>query len=984
MMFYATISPENLPNPGDPDRRQLGRAHWRDKIARTPPSENADFANKALDTPQISALLDAIFDHSPFLTACLTADLAFAARLLQDGPDLAYEIMMEGLEEIASTTNGLDEFMATLRRAKRQAALTIALADITGHWPLEGVTRRLSRFADLCLRAAVNYLLSDAAKKGTLTLIDEENPATGSGFVVLAMGKLGANELNYSSDIDLILLYDHEQIRTPSPDKLQQTMVRMARNLVKILDQRTADGYVFRTDLRLRPDPGSTPLAMSVLAAETYYESQGQNWERAAMIKARPAAGDLAVGAAFLESLRPFIWRKHLDFAALADIQSIKRQIEATRGGADIAAPDHLEGHNIKLGRGGIREIEFFAQTQQLIWGGRSAEARSPRTLDALETLTQMGRISTETSNEMKTAYRFLRQVEHRLQMIDDRQTQTLPKDAVGIAALAAFLGMGEASFRTRLATHMRIVADHYGGLFEHSAPLGAGGALAFTGEDHHPDTLQTLKELGFREPETASTIVRNWHRGRYNAMRSTRARELLTELTPPLLTAIAKGIAPDQGLRHFDMFLEGLPAGVQLFSMLQANSSLLDLVTEIMGAAPKLAQTLSRNPLLLDGVLSGDFHDHPPGRGEMEAELEERLIQARDTEDLLTLSRRWANDAKFQIGVQYLGKYIDIIEAGAALSDVAETAVAALAPRIAQEFSKAHGHLPHGEFGILALGKLGGREMTESSDLDLIFLYDISGDSPDGQSDGPKPLGPSVYFQRYGQRIVTALTAPLGDGRLYEVDLRLRPSGKAGPIAVSTHSFEKYQKENAWIWEHMALTRARVIFGSPDLTAKLEKTIRDILCIPRDKAVIAAAVNEMRERIGAEHDTANPWSIKHVRGGLIDCEFIAQFLQLVHAHDNPDIISGSSIDVFAKVGRAGIISTDAQTELVEAVLLWRQLQAMLRLCLSGSPANDEAIPEALQTKLTEATGAKSFADLEVRMVKTRNQVIGHFTSLIG
>lgn len=983
-MFYATISPENLPNPGNSDWRRLGREHWRDKSARIEAPEVADFASKALDTPQISAVLDALFDHSPFLTACLTADFTFAARLLEDGPDQAYEGLMSGLEEYSAGHVGLGELMTALRQAKRRAALTIALADITGHWALEGITRRLSRFADCCLRAAVAHLLRAAANKGAIDLADETDPAFGSGFVVLAMGKLGANELNYSSDIDLILLYDHEIVRCPAPDRLQQTMVRLARSLVKILDERTADGYVFRTDLRLRPDPGSTPLAMSVLAAETYYESQGQNWERAAMIKARPAAGDLAIGAAFLESLRPFIWRKHLDFAALADIQSIKRQIEANRGGADIAGPEKLEGHNIKLGRGGIREIEFFAQTQQLIWGGRSAEARPPATLDALDALTRMGRISAETTAEMKSAYRFLRRVEHRLQMTDDRQTQTLPKDAPGITALAAFLGLKEADFRTKLAAHMQRVAGHYGGLFQHSAPLGSSGALAFTGEDHHPDTLHTLEELGFREPETASTIVRNWHRGRYNAMRSTRARELLTELTPPLLTAIGKAIAPDQALRHFDIFLAGLPAGVQLFSMLHANPGLLDLLTEIMGAAPKLAEALSRNPLLLDGVLSPDFYDRPPDRAAMGAELEERLVQARDMEDILTLSRRWANDAKFQIGVQYLRKLIDIDDAGQALSNVADTCLTVLTPRVTQEFVAAHGNLPGGEFSVLALGKLGGREMTESSDLDLVFIYDIPGKVEDLQSDGAKQLSPSVYFQRYAQRLVTALTAPLGDGRLYEVDLRLRPSGKAGPLAVSTESFEKYHTESAWVWEHMALTRARIILGPPAITAKIEKLVTRILCQPRDQTAIATAVTEMRDRIETEHGTGNPWSVKHVRGGLVDCEFIAQFLELVHAHRNPEIISGSSLDVFDQAGRAGIIDAKTRADLIDAVMLWRRIQAMLRLCLAGAPASDEAIPVALQSRLTATTGTENFPALESLMAETRASVAAHFKALIG
>jgi glutamate-ammonia-ligase adenylyltransferase len=980
MSDYANFSPICQILPGNPERVELGRQHWREKASRITDPEISAFAESALDAPIIGSLLDAVFGHSPFLSNCLVQDLAFVAHLFNAGHDQAFASSIAPIEQLADGNTDIDSLMTALRRARRQVALTVGLADLTGSWDLQQVTGSLSRFADTCLRATTAFLLRDTAEKGALILANSDDPAKNSVFVVLAMGKLGSNELNYSSDIDLILLYDNERVQAPDPNSVQQTFVRLARSFVKILEERTADGYVFRTDLRLRPDPGSTPLVVSVMAAETYYESQGQNWERAAMIKARPAAGDVDAGNEFLDHLRPFIWRKHLDFAALADIQSIKRQIEAQRGGSEIA----VEGHNIKLGRGGIREIEFFVQTQQLIWGGRSAGARQSGTFDGLTALTEMGRVEPQTAAEMGEAYRFLRTVEHRLQMINDEQTQILPETADGIELLAAFLGLKESEFRTDLTHHMKTVAAHYAGLFAQSAPLGTSGALSFTGEDHHPDTLQTLRELGYSEAETASTIVRNWHRGRYRAMRSTRARELLTELTPGLLSAIGKGVAPDQALRHFDAFLEGLPAGVQLFSMLHANPGLLDLVTEIMGAAPKLAETLSRNPLLLDGVLSADFFEAPPSPDQMAAELDDRLLQAHDMEDLLTLTRRWANDAKFQIGTQFLRRRIDIDQLGASLSDVADTALKSLTPRILEEFSVAHGLIPESEFAVIALGKLGGREMTESSDLDLVFVYRAPGDAENVSSDGPKPLGPTVYYQRYAQRLVTALTAPLGDGRLYEVDLRLRPSGKAGPIAGSVEGFEKYHRDAAWIWEHMALTRARVVVGAPGVRSKLETTIRVILSSKRAPAEVSDAIVKMRALIDAEHGTDDPWSVKHVRGGLIDCEFLAQFLQLIHAHDHPDILAGSSHEVFTNAAKIGLITESQGAELAAAVRLWRIIQATLRMCLSHDIQPHTDFPAALQKNLIEMAGTEDFPTLETQMADTRAICLAHFESLIG
>ena len=557
------------------------------------------------------ALLDALFGNSPYLAETALQNPTFMTDLWRDGPDaVVTRLAAELAEARAAARDGAkpDAVAATLRRLKRQQALAIAVADIAGVWPLEKITGALSAFADGCLDALTDAILLQLERDGQLAI--GGNPEA-AAFTVLGMGKLGADELNYSSDIDLILLYDRDAPALGNNDQVPRHFVRAARLLVQLMSESSVDGYIFRTDLRLRPDPGSTPLAMSVQAAELYYESVGQNWERAAMIKAHPVAGNRAVGAAFLAELTPYIWRRHLDFAAIHDIHSIKRQIDAYRGGGTVG----VLGHNVKLGRGGIREIEFFAQTQQLIFGGRNPSLRLRGTCETLRALAAAGHVAPQAADELIEAYRFLRRVEHRLQMVDDKQTHTLPDDAAGLAAIATFLGYASrASFENDLLQRLRCVEGHYARLFEEAPSLaGPGGNLVFTGTDDDPGTLETLRTLGFQDPSAAAGIVRKWHHGRFRATRSARARELLTELMPALLKALGETASPDHALLNFDLFLGNLPAGVQLFSLFKANPALVELVAAIMGSAPGLAAHLARRPILLDSVLSQDFYKPLP-----------------------------------------------------------------------------------------------------------------------------------------------------------------------------------------------------------------------------------------------------------------------------------------------------------------------------------------------------------------------------------
>lgn len=956
------LDPRFFPRVADATRAEVGLARWREAADAQSDSELAAFMRALPERPDWGDLLRGVFANSPFLTLCLEKEPAFLRRLLEIGPDSAFAALLTELRTALGTETDMARLMRELRIAKRRCSLLSALADLGGAWPLEKVTGALADMAEAACRLGLAFLLRREAERGNLTLPHPEDPERGSGIIVLGMGKLGARELNYSSDIDLIVFYDHEKLVYTGRKSIQECVIALTKELVKILDERTADGYVFRTDLRLRPDPGSTPPAVALIAAEAYYEGFGQNWERAAMIKARQVAGDAESGAAFLRFLRPFIWRKSLDFAAIQDIHSIKRQINAHKGGRSIA----VAGHNVKLGRGGIREIEFFAQTQQLIWGGRRPEMRVSGTVQALDALAAGGQVTPQAAEEMKEAYAYLRTLEHRLQMVDDKQTQTMPGTPQQLAEIAAFMAAPDVeTFAADLTRRLETVELHYAGLFEDAPALGAGGNLVFTGGENDPETVHTITAMGFGNAEAVCSTIRGWHHGRVRATRSTRARELLTELTPALLAAMAGTSSPDDAFMRFDEFLTRLPAGVPLFSLFYSNPSLLELVAEIMGDAPLLAEHLARHTTMLDAVLQSHFFEPLPPQEVLEAELDKALAEADDFQLVLDVSRRWANDRKFQVGVLTLKNVIGADEAAGALSDVAGAVLRRLAPRVEEEFARTHGRVPGGAWVILAMGKAGGREMSATSDLDLILIYD----SPEmsTESDGGRPLAAPVWFSRFTQRMVNALTAKTGEGSLYEVDMRLRPSGNSGPVATSLEAFSRYQVDGAWTWEHMALTRARVVAGDAALTAKVEAVIKETLTRPRDQAKLLLDVAEMRERMAKEHKAASVWEVKHLRGGLVDIEFTAQYLQLAHGSAHPEILDQNTARALEKASAAGVLERGDCAVMTEALRLWAAVQTVLRQTIAGA-FDEKTAPRGLKDVLVRSAGLTDFKSLVDRM----------------
>jgi glutamate-ammonia-ligase adenylyltransferase len=917
-------------------------------------------------------LLAGIFGASPYLTGLIERDAAGLMHMLMEAPEAHFAGLCLTLEASIAATSATSDVMRALRRFKNAVALLAALADAGGVWPVMTVTRRLSEAADTAVDGAVRFLFRLAAGRG------EWLSDTPDGYIVLAMGKYGAFELNYSSDIDLIVFYDLERIRLREGAEVQHFFVRLTRELVRLLHKRTGDGYVFRTDLRLRPDPAATPMALSTEAALNYYESFGQNWERAALIKARPVAGDLAAGQVLLGDLAPFIWRKYLDFAAIADIHAMKRQIHAFRGFGEIG----VAGHNIKVGRGGIREVEFFVQTQQLIAGGRQPELRVSETLVALERLEQRGWITGNVGRELAASYRFLRTVEHRLQMIADEQTQTLPADTNKLACVAHFCGFADfGAFAERLTAELERVQAHYVRLFEHSPELTRGGAnMVFAGEADDPDTIETLNNMGYLRAADVVAAVRGWHHGRYPAVRTPRSRELLTEVQPALIEAFSKTANPDLALISFDRFLSELPSGVQLFSLLKQNPRLIELIAAIMGTAPRLSRILSKRRRVLDAVLAPGFFGNLPSQAELAAIVAAELAGAGDFQDKLDRARLIANEQAFLIGVRVLTGSIGADQAGGAYAQLAECMIEAMQKEVDLEMERAHGSVPGGAAVVIAMGKLGGREMTAASDLDLIVIYDF--DAAATLSSGLKPLAATQYYTRYTQRLISAFTSQTAEGKLYDVDMRLRPSGQKGPVATQLSSFIDYQNGSAWTWEHLALTRARVVSGPAPLRAAVEKAVREVLTRPRDRAKIAADVRDMRSRIEKEKGTKDIWDLKQVRGGLVDLEFIAQHLQLIHAAERPEILNQNTVAALQNLQAAGLLPGQAADALLPAAWLVNNLTQILRLCLDG-PFEPAKAPEGLKTLLAGAGQAPDLARLEAGLAAQEARVAALFGELV-
>jgi len=928
--------------------------------------------------PPVRTLIEAMASSSVHLWDLMRTDAARLVRLLETDPDESLAALRAVAADMRPDAADA-EAMHLLRLMKAEAALLIALADIGGVWGVMRVTAALTEVADTAVTAALRHVLRQAAHAGKLALPDPADLENGCGLFVIAMGKMGAFELNYSSDIDLMIFFDPQVAALASGIEAGSLFVRLTRQLIRLLQHRTEHGYVFRVDVRLRPDPASTQIAISVPTALEYYEREGRNWERAALIKARVCAGDRAAGAAFIANLSPFIWRKYLDFVALSDIHEMKRQIHAYRGHRVVA----VEGHNIKLGRGGIREIEFFVQTQQLIAGGRNSRLRSRETLVALRTLADGGWIDRETYADLQNAYEFLRTVEHRLQMVADEQTHTLPSRRDKLDGFARFLGYEDRDALAQvLLKHLRAVESRYASLFEHASLNAAERrGLMFPREADAKETLAKLGEMGFRHPVGVSAMVRSWLAGHPRGLKGEAAQAHFAELVPLLIDHIARAENPDAALAVFDRFLGNLHGGARLFSLLRQNPDLVALVARLLGTAPRLADTLALHPEVLDPLIDPAFFGALPGPERLTTALAASRGEADSYEDFLDHVRRFGQEQGFLIGTRILSGTVSASQAGEAFAAVADVIVRTLHAKVAEVVRASHGEVPGGDAVVLAMGKLGGREMTANSDLDLIVVYDFDPAYP--ESDGERWLHASHYFARFTQRLVNALTTWTNYGRLYDVDMRLRPSGRSGPVATSIASFESYQRHEAWTWEHLALTRARVVSGPPALAARVEAVINDVLRLPRDAQALASDVVDMRRAIAAEKRDDARWDLKYAAGGLIDLEFIAQYLQLAHAAAAPDILDTATASVFEKATREGILAAEDAEVLRPATRLYHNLGQILRLC-APSPFDPKSAGTALKELLARDADVPDFATLDAHLADTQERVRRCFVRILG
>ncbi|MHB2167814.1 bifunctional [glutamine synthetase] adenylyltransferase/[glutamine synthetase]-adenylyl-L-tyrosine phosphorylase [Alsobacter sp. R-9] len=926
----------------------------------------------------VAALLAGLADHSPFLWGLARADAGRLLALLEADPDSRIAALLAATRDAWRTASGEHDLMRVLRRAKQEMALLVALADIGGAWGLDAVTAALAGFADAAAAASVDWLLAQAAGQGRFHPKDPEHPSQGCGMVVLALGKHGAVELNYSSDIDVVVVFDPDT--APLADGVEPTpfFVRLVKGLVKLMQERTADGYVFRTDLRLRPDPASTPTAIPLPSAFAYYETVGQNWERAALIKARPVAGDLPLGASFIAELAPFIWRKYFDFAAIADIHAMKRQIHAVKGHETIA----VAGHDIKLGRGGIREIEFFVQTQQLVFGGRRPQLRGRRTLDMLAALRADGWISGDAETDLAEAYRFLRTIEHRLQMVADEQTQRLPDDEARLKRFARFCGFPDLRRFTKALTERALrVEKHYARLFEEGADLSAGeGSLVFTGTTDDPETLQTLRRMGFTDPAAVAETVRGWHFGRRQAVTSPRAREVLTELVPKLLAAFGKSADPDGALVAFDAALGRMPAAVELFAILRSHRQVLGLFAELLGSAPRLADTVAHRPHLLDALIDPAFGVAGLDVAAVQERIAVTVGECDLFEEVLDRLREAGQHELFLLGARALSGALSFERVGAAHAAVAEAVIRLALAEVEGRFAREHGRVPGGRLAVVGMGRLGSGEMTATSDLDLVVLYDF--DEENAESDGPRPLHAVTYYGRLTQRLISALTVPTRRGTLYAVDMRLRPSGNKGPAATQFKGFVAYQAAEAETWEHMALVRARPVAGDPAFMAQVEGAIAHVLAAPRDAAAIRRDALAMRRLIAQEKGEADPWDLKLAAGGLVDIEFVAQALVLIHAGRHPEVAARNTGDILAAAAEAGLLEPNDAALLRRAYALMRDLMQWQRLAVAGrfDPA---ALGPGLRRRMASVVGLPDFKVLERDLRDTRHAVRATFERLM-
>jgi glutamate-ammonia-ligase adenylyltransferase len=929
--------------------------------------------------------LEPVAKASPFLCRLMLQDHERLVRILSSHPEDALNSILYNMKQAIKNASEEKQVMQALRHSRAEVMLILALSDLSGYFDVMTVTRHLSTFADDALQGALKWLWQQAAHKGQLQLnegqaFDQKDFV--KGYTVLGMGKLGAFELNYSSDIDLIVMYDQATAPLADDCEAERFFIRLTRKLMQLMHENTEDGFVFRTDLRLRPDPSATPLALSLDAALMYYESLALNWERAAMIKARPVAGDLELGAMFQKEIKPFVWRRTMDYHAIQDIRAMKRRIEDVK---NLSLHD-LNGFNVKLGSGGIRDIEFFVQTQQLISAGRDPSLRVPQTMDALDRLCARGWIDDQARQELQQSYCFLRNVEHRIQLKEDRQAHCLPENEQEQAQIAFLMGYNTVDrFRLDVQNHLQKVKKHTHNLFDADENQTEDikdkvNLLSFEGPDSKAETVQSLRIMGFDHPEKCEAVVKRWVQGHYPSLQSQTVRNNLLHILPTLLKAFAKTGHGDSAVSVFDQCLKSLPTGLQMFALLEANPQLCQLLALIMGTAPRLSSHIGRHPFVLAEVMQPDFFTPDFQTARWQDELEPYLQEAQSFEDVLDRARLYGQSQHFQIGVRYLTGLDDAIATARHYSALAQTLIQALFQQVLKYHQQRFGTLEGLSLAVLAMGRLGSREMRATSDLDLILIY--RAENPEAHSDGGKTLSVQNYVTRIIKTLITALSAPTARGKLYDVDTRLRPSGNAGPLATSLEAFEDYQANHAWTWEHMALTRGRCVAGDPDLIEKIHAVRHKILQQDFETPVLLDNVNDMRQRLAKEKPPRHNNDLKNAQGGLTDLDFIIQTLQLTHGRSHSNLINHYGADIFDQCEDTILPNCHSMIRLKQIYILYSELDQAQRLCMD-EPRPFENSPDGFLDFLIKNLDFKTTEDLENALAEARQFIHTLYQDLI-
>ena len=943
--------PEAWPGAGDPKRAEAALGRWRSAAARLHSDEDRAFAEGLPATPAGRAMLECVFGASPFLESCLLAEPGFVRRLWSEGPDPCFEAILAELRALPPETSE-ESAGRTLRIARRRAALTIALADISGTWKLEAVTGALSDLADMACSTAFRLLLTRLASRGVLAPPDPADPEAGCGLIALGLGKLGGRELNYSSDIDLILLFEPDAVPARKGEDVERHLVRLARRFVALLSERSADGYVFRVDLRLRPDPSATPLVVSAAAARNYYRERGRTWERAALIKARPIGADAAAARAFLDDIAGFVWRQNLDFATVQELHDIKRQIDAQHGGGRIEP----HGHDLKLGRGGIREIEFFAQTHQLTWGGKDRRLRVIPTCEVLRVLSDINRIPRRVADGFISAYRFLRRAEHRVQMTRDEQTHALPEDPESFGILARFLGYpDDESFVTDLVEHLQEVEQYYTELYEIPLEVTAGTAP----DPEAEETLARLRRLGFANPGAATAVLGRWRREPYPVVRDPRSRELLDSLTPGLLTAMLGTVEPDLALERFDHLLSCLPDGRQMFSLFQANLHVMEHVAEMMVCAPAIAERVAERPALFQALLEGEADGIVPDRTGLEEDLDRHLESSGEGEDLLSRLRGWMEATELRILAHTLFRRLDPLDEPALRNCAIDCVLRVL---LARGIDAPHGRIGSADCALLVTDRPGARNASIVSDRNLVLIHD----SPeDVESDGETPLPAPTYHEALLRRVVELGGGVGGHETLHP---GFDPSAGTGATrwVSSLATFERYLNENPTPSVRMALVRTRVATGGEGISRRVQEIVRRTLTARCDAGQGAPSPR-------AEAQSEDYWHALRQRGGLSDLENFVQNLQVQGAPEHPDLAECDIGTAISCLEDGRMLSPEECSVLLDTWRLGVRIRALRGLVSEDVEMED--LPAGLHSRFTEAAGVDAFPDLGTRLERAQAQV---------